>query len=191
MVGRVDIWLVSALLAPIVLIGSWVVAPIGWPAYDSVHQTISELAAGDSPRRVFETVVFVVTGLCHIVTASTLPGLPTAGRVVLGIGGVAVIFVAAYPLPTMAESSVGHTRSAVVHFTAMCLWPAFAVAATGAWIQTPRGAAFSLAVMVAMFAWFGAALRQESLLVGLSERFLAGANVLWPLFLVLQVRAAL
>lgn len=154
-----------------------------------MHQTISELAAGDSPRRVFETVVFVITGLCHMVTAATLPGLPSAGRVTLGLGGFAVLLVAAYPLPTMAESSVGHTRSAVVHFTAMCLWPALAVASTGAWIQTPLGAAVSVGVMLAMFAWFGASLRNEALLVGLAERFLAGANVLWPLFLVLQIRA--
>ena len=183
--------IISSTLAPVVLIGSWLIAPIGWPAYDSLHQTISELAAGDSPRKKPVKVAFIVTGSCHVVTAIAMPHVPTAARAMLVIGGIAAIFVALYPLPTMDSSSVAHTRSAVVHFIAMSTWPLLAVVHDSTWIQSRTGSVFSTTVMLTCFAWFAVSLRRPSLLTGIAERFLSGANVLWPLFLVLQISARL
>lgn len=55
--------LISAALAPVFFIGGTIVAGALWPEYNPVTQTISELAAGDAPTRVFMTVVFMLTAV--------------------------------------------------------------------------------------------------------------------------------
>jgi hypothetical protein len=177
----------SAIAAPVLIIGSWLIAPIGLDGYDSLKQTISELAAGDSKRRTPMTLVFSLTGLCLVVTAFSMPNFSTSGRLVLALGGISLIGVAKYPLLTMDSSRRSHTAWAAVHFTAMSCWPVFAIDNDSTWIQSWEGAIFSVAIMGAMFLWFILSLRNPKLLVGLSERFLAGANVLWPLFLAIQM----
>jgi hypothetical protein len=177
----------SAIAAPVLLIGSWLLAPIGLPKYDSLRQTISDLAANDSKRRIPMTLAFFFAGLCHVVTALSLPDFSTSGRLVLGIGGITLIGVARYPLLTMESSRRSHTAWATVHFTTMSCWPLFAISNGSTWIQTWQGSLFSVTIMGSMCAWFILSLRNPKLLVGLSERFMSGANVLWPLFLAIQM----
>jgi hypothetical protein len=177
----------SAIAAPVLLIGSWLLAPIGLPKYDSLRQTISDLAAGDSKRRIPMTLVFSLAGLCHVVTAFSLPNFSISGRVILALGGISLMGVAKYPLLTMESSLRAHTAWATVHFTTMSCWPLFAISNDATWIQSWEGSVFSVTIMGAMCIWFVLSLRNSKLLVGLSERFMSGANVLWPLFLAIQM----
>jgi hypothetical protein len=66
---------VSSLLAPVFFIGGTIAAELSWPQFDPVAQTISELAARDAPTQIFMTVMFVLTGVCHFVTALYARGL--------------------------------------------------------------------------------------------------------------------
>ena len=56
------------------------------------------------------TAGLVVTGLAHLVTAWALVPARRAGRALLAAGGVATLAVAAVPLPSRTESSVGAHR---------------------------------------------------------------------------------
>jgi len=105
------------------------VAQALWPEFDPVRQTISELAAGDAPTRVFMTIMLALTGLCHLVTSVYAVSVVRAGRIALGLAGLATIAVAAFPLPSVVGSSTAHTLSAMAGFVLLAIWPALVVAA--------------------------------------------------------------
>ncbi len=181
--------LYSALLAPIVTIGSWIVAPMMWPQFNSKRQTISALAARGAPSRYLETAAFVVSGLCYVVSAIAISDLGTLGRILLAAGGIALISVAAAPLPSPDASSAAHSGVAGAHCVAMALWPvAGMVTAEGApWLLTPVGATASSALLLVLLAVFLVNLRRDTAVVGLTERIVAGAMTIWPLLVVLAL----
>lgn len=185
--------IVSALLAPVFLIGGTITAELLWADFDPVVQTISELAAGDAPTRVFMTVAFVLTGLCHIVTGSFAVGFGKPGRIALIIAGVATVGVAAFPLPTVATSSLGHTITAVTAFTALAVWPALAMRRSRdlPWVIRPAAASVSTIVMLGLCAWFFVVSSLDGLgPSGVPERVLAYVEALWPAVVVLSVVAS-
>lgn len=172
--------LVSATAAPVLMIGGWELAAAVQPVpFDAVALTISDLAARDTPHRVIMTVGLAGLGLAHVVTAAALGGARRTGRAVLAVGGLATLVVAAAPLPAGDGSSGVHTGAATVAFLALSLWtlPAFPRWRAG-WVAT--------AVLVGLLLWFGVELGGPRF--GLSERWLAGAQAVWPLLVVLLAR---
>lgn len=117
------------------------------------------------------TVGLAVLGICHLLTASGLPEARPAGRVLLALGGVATVAVAALPQP-----AAGHVPAATAGFVALALWPAFADA------PSRVAARVATVVLLALLGWLGLQLNGE--LLGLTERFVAGAESLWPLAVV-------
>ncbi len=180
---------ISSLLAPIILIGGWTIAEASWHSYEPMRQTISELAAGDAPTRTFMTIVFILTGVCHIVTASGLNIAHKRGRIMLAIGGAATIAVAFAPLPSVLEHSPAHTTFATISFGAMSLWPALAMRTdiTGSWMVSQRGAIIGTLILGALSLVFLATWLTESNYAGLAERMLAGSQAFWPWGLVRDV----
>ena len=175
--------LVSSLLAPVFFIGGTIVAELSWPGFDPVAMTISELAAGDAPTRVFMTLMFVLTGACHLVTAAFARGLAWPGRAALALAGVALFAVAAFPLPAVGESSPEHRYSAMAGFVLLALWPVLSMRLSRRypWLVRPVGATLStLAVGAACvaFAWIEAS--PDPALIGLAERIAAYLESLWP-----------
>ncbi|MGW0507583.1 DUF998 domain-containing protein [Micromonospora sp. NPDC003241] len=119
--------LVSAVAAPILLIGGWTLGAARQPGgFDQVTGTISALAAVGATDRWIMTVALAALGLCHCVTAAGLRPLAPAGRALLALGGVATLAVAVFPLPDDGSGSVPHTLAATVAFGALALWPALA-----------------------------------------------------------------
>jgi hypothetical membrane protein len=195
---RVPWWgVVSSLAAPVLLIGGWTLAAAVQPVpFDSVVRTISELAARDTPHRWLMTSALVGVGLAHLATACALGQAATPGRLVLGLGGLATLLVAAFPLPAGGLSSPAHTAAAAVAFVSLAVWPAFAwtrrrvpgravVAVLGPLVSTAATCTLLLAL-----AWFFAEQRGSGQSVGLAERVAAGAQATWPLAVVLSVRHA-
>jgi len=180
---------ISSLLAPIILIGGWSIAEASWHTYEPMRQTISELAAGDAPTRTFMTIVFVLTGVCHIVSASGLNIAHKRGRVMLAIGGAATIAVAFAPLPSVLEHSPVHTTFATISFGAMSLWPALAMRTdiSGSWMLSQRGATIGTLILGALALIFLATWMTESNYAGFAERMLAGSQAFWPWALVRDV----
>jgi hypothetical membrane protein len=183
--------LVSSAAAPVLLIGGWTVAATRQPGgFDSVQDTISALAALDATDRWIMTTGLAGLGVCHVVTALGLRPLAVPGRVVLAVGGVATVLVAAYPLPAGGGSSTAHTAVAAVAFGALSVWPALAWH-RGRLHARPARAAVGLgaaAVLTGLLGWFGAELALDDGRVGLAERVTAGAQALWPLAAVLLGR---
>jgi hypothetical membrane protein len=187
---RVAWWgVVSSALAPVFLIGGATLAAARQPTgFSSVRDTISALAGLGATDRWLMTGALVALGLCHLVTALSLRPAAGPGRVVLAIGGVAVLAVAAFPLPVHGSSS-RHQMVAGISFVALALWPALA------WRRGP-GVPWSLRpvlsivvaiVLLALVGWFAVGLSDAR--AGLSERIAADAQSLWPLIAVLGARS--
>ena len=193
---RVPWWgLVSSLAAPVLLIGGWTLAAAIQPApFDAVVRTISELAARDTPHRWLMTTALVGVGLSHLTTAYALTPVAAAGRLIHGLGGMATLFVAAFPLPGGGGSSAAHNAAATVAFISLALWPAFAgvrrhvAGQIVAPVLAPWVSAAATSALLLTLAWFFAELLFGGPMVGLAERVAAGAQAAWPLVVVLSVR---
>ena len=162
--------------------------------FHAVMRTISDLAALSTAHRWVMTAALVGVGLSHIATACALAPAALAGRLVLGVGGLATLGVAVFPLPARCGSSSAHTAAATVAFLSLAVWPVFA------WVRRRRpeqivaavlelrvSAAATCALLLAV-GWFFTELLAGGDKVGLAERVAAGTQALWPLVVVLSLR---
>jgi hypothetical membrane protein len=177
--------LLSACIAPVAMIGGWTLAAHLQHGFDPVRQTISSLAAHGARDRLVMTFALCLLGGCHLATAAGLRPAGVAGRCALALGGMATISVAAFPQPAVG-SSTGHVVSATVGFIALACWPVFASRRTGWLVLGRRASIVAAAVMIALLLWFFVDLSGPD--AGLSERFLAGTQSLWPLAVVIGTR---
>ncbi|MEU4690874.1 DUF998 domain-containing protein [Actinoplanes sp. NPDC023714] len=183
--------LLSSAAAPVLLIGGWTLAAGLQPGgFDSTASTISALAAHGATDRWVMTAALAGVGICHAVTARGLSPAALPGRIVLALGGVATVLVAAFPLP-VTGSSPQHAVAASAAFGALAVWPAFAWRRDGRGPRALRPAVSlaAAAVLLGLVAWFAVALGTGR--AGLAERVAAGAQALWPLAVVLSCRSAL
>ncbi|MGD9956337.1 MAG: DUF998 domain-containing protein [Candidatus Nanopelagicales bacterium] len=184
----------SSLLAPILLIGGWTVAaalqlqPRG---FDSTTGTISELAGLGADSRWVMTVGIAGTGVCHLLTASALRPAARGGRILLALGGVFTLLVAAFPLPAGGGSSPAHTAVAFAAFVLLTVWAGFSPRSTVRgfvpWgLRRPVARLATAVLALATLAFFASVVLGVGP-VGLLERVAAGAQVLWPLLVVASV----
>lgn len=186
----------SSAMAPVLLIGGWTVAQARQPAgFDAVRDTISALAALGATDRWIMTSALAGVGACHLATALGLRAAALPGRVVLGIGGLATLLVAALPLPADAGPAVAHGVVAGIAFGSLGLWPALSWRPLS-WCRGRPALALRRSVALAaagllllLVGWFVTELVVGGR-VGLAERCAAGAQALWPFVAVLSVRRA-
>ena len=179
---------ISAVAAPVVLIGGWTVAAGRQQRFDPVADTVSALAAIGATDRWVMNLVFVLVGACYILTALALRPAKTAGRLILICGAIAGMLVAANPEHAGGFGSVPHFVLASLGFAGLTLWPAWTVKKGPAvpWGLRAAPAAAAVAVQFALLAWFGAELIMAGGQAGLAERVMGAAQAAWPLAVVLS-----
>ena len=174
------------------LVGGWTVAArLQSPSYDQVTGTVSELMAAGATDRWVMTTVFLVAGVCYIVTGAALRQARLTGRLILITGAVAGMVVAANPQPAVGVS-VPHTVWAALGFAGLAAWPAWA------WRRGPsvpwglrRSACIgAVATQVILLAWFVAEIFTGAGQLGLAERAVGVDQALCPLAIVLSCRLA-
>lgn len=184
---RVPWWgLLSSTAAPVLLIGGWTVAAARQPGgFDQVTDTISALAGHGATDRWLMTACLAGVGAGHVVTALALRPATTPGRLLLALGGIGNLLVAAFPLPADDSGSAPHTLAAGVAFASLAVWPALASTRTDPPPLLRRAVALPAAVvLLGLVGWFVAELAADTARVGLAERVAAGAQALWPLAIV-------
>lgn len=178
--------MLSALAAPVLLIGGWTIAARLQPSsYDPVRDTISVLAGLGAHDRWFMTIALVGLGLCYLVTAAGARTVGRPGRAGLALGGVATLAVAAFPLPAHGGSAP-HTAAATVAFVSLAVWPVLGVRRSGPAVLRPVVVLPATVVLLTLLGWFAFFGLAHS---GLAERAAAGAQAVWPLVVVLALRA--
>jgi hypothetical membrane protein len=188
----VPAWAVlSAWTAPVALIGAWTLAAANQQEpFDAVRETISALAATTADPAWIMTVGLALTGVAHLTTALALRPVRRRARVVYAVGGAATLAVAALPVDVWPAA---HGAVAGVAFVALSVWPALAARPGGPGVLRPlvaRAAAVVLGMLLVVFVvelqglppGGGAA-------TGSTERLVAGAQALWPLVVVLDLRS--
>jgi len=181
----------SSAAAPILVVGGWTVAAALQPGhFDPVTQTISALAAYGAADRWVMTLALAALGACHITTGLALRPAAWPGRLLLMLGGAATIVVAANPLPAAGGGSLPHGLAAGAGFAALAVWPACAWRRDRSAPGTLRPAACAAAtvILLGLLGWFAVGIWTGGGQVGLSERFVAGAQALWPLAVILGSR---
>lgn len=174
--------LLSSAAAPVLLVGGWTVAAGRQrDGFDPVVETISALAARTADDRWLMTAALTGLGLCHLTTAAALRTAAMPGRVLLAVGGVATLGVAAFPLPAPDGTAAAHTVAAGLAFLSLAVWPAAAGRAGAPTVLTPPVSVPAAAVLSGLVLWFGTTLVADGGQVGLAERAAAGAQALWPL----------
>ncbi|MCC2307478.1 DUF998 domain-containing protein [Cellulomonas chengniuliangii] len=179
----------SAATAPVAMIGSWTVAASLQDGYSPVRDTISWLAARAAVSPEIAACGFAATGLAHVVTAAGLRPVPRAGRLVLGIGGLATVGLGLLPVD---DAHTAHVAAAGVAFVALATWPAVARDAAGIGRLAPWSGLVAASGMAAMAAWYALEMQRvtpgKGSLTGLAERTFAVTQALWPLVVVVAAR---
>ena len=181
---------VSTALAPLTMIGAWLLAEaLQPPSYSPMYSSISGLAALGATDRWIVTDALLLVGACYFVTAACLPGLRKSARTVLGIAGLPSVGIAMSPQPvhgTNPQHLVWTSLGAV----AIAVWPAFTAsrAPSQPLILRPRGAAAVTVVSLALLTWLIAETQGGSAL-GLAERLVTGLQITWPFIVLLALRS--
>jgi hypothetical membrane protein len=180
---------ISAVAAPVLLVGGWTVAAGLQPHFDPVSGTVSALAAIGATDRWVMSFTFVIVGLCYIATALALRPAKVSGRLVLIAGAAAGMMVAAYPEHPGGFGSVPHFVWASIGFAGLTTWPLWAKRRGPAvpWALRPSVAAAVVALQFVLLVWFGTELILGGHQVGLAERVVGAAQAAWPLTVVLTV----
>jgi hypothetical protein len=183
--------MVSAAVAPVLLISGWTFAAgLQRGTYNAIADTVSALAAEGAADRWVMTLAFLLAGAFEIVTGLSLRPAAAAGRLILMAGGIAGLLVAASPEPAGGGGSVRHMSVATAGLVALAAWPAAARrrGPSVPWGLRPAVSAGASAVLLAVLLWFGAELLTSGGQAGLAERLLGGLQTLWPVLVILSCR---
>jgi hypothetical membrane protein len=180
--------LIPAALAPISLVGAWLVAGFAQPDhYDPIRQTISVLAGYAAADRWIMTLGLYAVSACQIVTALGL-SVARRARVLLATGGLAGLGVAIFPQP-MHGSGAAHMVFATLSVTFLALWPA-TLGSRGSprpLVLSMRGSVVVTVVFLGLLAWVFAAAHGGGAL-GVAERVDTAIANSWPLVVILTIR---
>ena len=181
--------LVTAGLAPVLIIGGWLAAGTVQPAsYSPLRDTVSALAGQGGTQPWIVTSALFAVGGCYLATAVGLAGLRFPARILLAVAGLCSIGIAASPEPAVG-STPQHLAWTVLGAAAITLWPASTVRRGPGQplILTVRGAAAVTVIFLALSGWLLVETRDGTLL-GLSERVMSGVMTTWPFVVALAVR---
>ena len=179
----------TALLAPVVLVGGWLIAGSLQPAsYSPMQQTMSVLAGYAGTDRWAMTTALLVAGGCQIATGSGLTDVRFSARILLILTGLSTLGIAASPESVTGPTS-RHVAFAVSCVVTTAVWPVL-VARRGPaqpWVLSVGGCATVTAFFIGLSCWLLiAALGGGDL--GLAERLTSAAQGLFPLVVALALR---
>jgi hypothetical membrane protein len=187
-VGSIPAWtVVSAALAPLVLVTSWLVAQVVQPDYDPVRQSISALAGGTASDRWIMTVGLYLVGACQLLTAAGLSTGPSRARLILAVGGLTGLGVAVFPQPAHGSAAT-HLIFATLSVSLLAVWPA-TLCSPGSRSHPlrTRPSLLVTAAFVGLLAWLYVAGHGIGGL-GIAERVDTAVECSWPLVIVLAIR---
>jgi Protein of unknown function (DUF998) len=180
----------TALLAPVVLVGGWLIADALQPAsYSPMRQTMSVLAGHSGTDRWVMTAALLVVGSCQIATGAGLTGAGMPARILLILTGLSTLGIAATPEPATGPTS-RHLAFAVGCVVTAAIWPAL-VARRGpaqSWTLSVCGCAAATVVFAGLSCWLLIAARDGGGDLGMVERLTSAVEGLFPLVVALALR---
>ena len=184
-------WAVStALLAPALLIGGWLIAGALQPtSYSPMRQTVSVLAGHSGNDRWVMTAALLLVGCCQIATGAGLTGVRMPARILLILTGLSSLGIAASPEPATGPTS-RHLAFAVCCVVTTAVWPVLVAyrSLARSWILSVCGCGTVTVVFAGLSCWLLIAARDGGGDLGLVERLTSAVQCLFPLVVALALR---
>ena len=117
---------IAALIGPIQSVMGWVIAGSLWAGYDPVKQTISDLAANESPVKWVMSSFFILGGTLSLIGAMYARTLAMPGRIALFVSGLCTYGLTIFPTPLVGHSDM-HRLFAISSFVLSAGWPLLAM----------------------------------------------------------------
>ena len=180
----------TALLAPVVLVGGWLVAGALQPAsYSPMRQTMSVLAGHSGTDRWVMTAALLLVGSCQIATGAGLTAVRMPARILLILTGLSTLGIAAPPEPATGPTS-RHLAFAVSCVVTTVVWPVLVARRAPAqpWIVSVYGCATVTVIFAGLSCWLLIAARDGGGDLGMIERLTSAVQGLFPLVVALAFR---
>ena len=149
------ILLVLAIVGPLQSVLGWTVSAALWPGYNSVVQTISELASPESPVRLLQSSFFILGAVIDIVVAWKFTVIAWPARLLIFVGAVATVGLTVFPTP-LVGISWPHRIFAMISFVIFFIWPVFGMRLQPGWpaIVRPLPSVLATIFLGAIAIWF-------------------------------------
>lgn len=172
---------IAAIIGPIQSVLGWTIAGSLWPGYDPVKQTISDLAANESPVNWIMSSFFVLGGLLTLIAAIYARTLAMPGRVALFLSAICTFGLTVFPTPLVGYSLM-HRVFAISSFVLSAGWPILAMRfrKDAPWVIRPLASIVGTALQTALALWFLSTWTDPSATnVGVWERVVAVSQSLY------------
>ena len=148
--------LYAAYIGPFQSAAGWLIAGSMWPGYDPVRQTISDLAANESPVQLIMSSFFVLGGVLTLIAAIYGRTLAMPGRVALFVAAICTFGLTIFPTPLGNDYSIMHRGFAISSFVLSAGWPLLAMRkrSDAPWIIRPTASIIGTALQAALALWF-------------------------------------
>jgi len=179
--------LIATTLGPIVTFLGYTFGAMAWPGFDGKIQTISDLAADDSPVKIFVSAVFLFGALCDLVVAIYAKALPMKARVLIFFGAVATVGLTVFSTPSQTSYSIPHRIFAITSFIIFSIWPLFAIRKDQAAppLLRPLPAILGTIFLLAVSVWFLSLWADKgSTITGLGERIGVAVQGIYPMIVL-------
>ena len=117
---------IAAIIGPIQSVLGWVIAGSLWAGYDPVKQTISDLAANESPVNWIMSSFFVLGGVLTLIVAIEAKTFAMPGRVALFVSALCTFGLTIFPTPLIGYS-IWHRIFAISSFVLSAGWHLFSL----------------------------------------------------------------
>ncbi len=146
---------VAAIIGPIQSVLGWVIAGSLWPGYDPVKQTISDLAANESPVNWIMASFFVFGGTLTLIASIYARTLALPGRVALFLSAICTYGLTIFPTPLIGYSLM-HRVFAIASFVLSAGWPIFAMRfrKDAPWLIKPAASIIGTVLQTVLALWF-------------------------------------
>jgi hypothetical membrane protein len=180
---------IAALIGPIQSVLGWTIAGALWVGYDPVRQTISDLAANESPVQLVMSSFFVLGGVLTLIAAIYAKTFAMPGRIALFLAAICTFGLTIFPTPLIGYS-IWHRVFAIASFVLSAGWHLFAMRTRkdAPWILKPPAAIIGTALQTALALWFLSSWTDPNTTnVGVWERVVAVSQALYVSVVVIVI----
>lgn len=180
---------IAAIVGPIQSVLGWVIAGSLWPGYDPIKQTISDLAANESPVNWIMSSFFVFGGVLTLIAAIYARTLAMPGRTALFVSAICTFGLTIFPTPLVGYSLM-HRIFAIASFVLSAGWPILAMRfrKDAPWIIKPLASIVGTALQAALALWFLSTWTDPTATaVGLWERVVAVSQSLYVSVVIITI----
>lgn len=180
---------IAAIIGPIQSVLGWLIAGALWADYDPIRQTISDLAADESPVKLIMSSFFVLGGTLTLIASIYARTLAMPGRVALFISAICTYGLTIFPTPLIGYS-IWHRIFVISSFVLSAGWPLFAMRLRkdAPWILRPLASITATALQAGLALWFLSTWTDPNATdVGVWERVVAVSQSLYVSVVIIVV----